>query len=101
MIIAGERTSGRHEEELRSPYSGHVIDTVPVADVDDVEHAITTAVRGAQHQRQLTAHQREAILRRAGDLPDARADELPQTISGETGKPISEARGEAARVGDL
>ena len=49
----------------------------------------------------LTAYEREAILRRAGDIADARVDDLARTISGETGKPIGEAKGEASRVGDL
>lgn len=101
MIIAGEWTSGRQEEELRSPYNREVIETVPVADVADVDRAIDAAVRGAKHQRQLSAYEREAILRRAGDIADARVDDLAWTISGETGKPIGEAKGEASRVGDL
>ena len=101
MIIAGESTTGRRQEELRSPYDDQVIETVPVADVGDVDRAIAGAVRGAEHQRRLPAYEREAILRRAGDIADARADELARTISRETGKPISEAWGEASRVGDL
>ena len=93
MIIAGEWTSGRQQEELRSPYNHEVIETVPVADVADVDRAIAAAVRGAKHQRQLSAYEREAILRRAGDIADARVDDLARTISGETGKPIGEAKG--------
>ena len=64
-----------------------------MADVGDVDRAIAGAVRGAEHQRRLPAYEREAILRRAGDIADARADELAGTISRETGKPISEAEG--------
>ena len=101
MLVAGEWTAGAQQEELRGPYSGEVIDTVPVADVRDVDRAIATAVRGAAHQRQLTGYEREGILRRAGDIADARADDLARTISQETGKPIGEAKGEASRVGDL
>ena len=101
MIIAGERTTGARQEELRSPYSHEVIETVAVASTDDVDRAIAAAVRGAEHQRRLTAHDREAILRRAGDIADARADDLARTISAESGKPISEAKSEASRVGDL
>lgn len=101
MIIGGEWTSGGQQEELRSPYDGEVIETVTLADVGDVDRAITAAVHGAEYQRQLTAHEREAILRRAGDIADARVDDLAQTISRETGKPIGEAKGEASRVGDL
>jgi glyceraldehyde-3-phosphate dehydrogenase (NADP+) len=101
MIVAGEWTAGGRQEELRSPYNHEVIDTVPVAGDGDVDRAVAGAVRGAKHQRRLSAYEREAILRRAGDIADARVDDLARTISHETGKPISEARGEASRVGDL
>jgi acyl-CoA reductase-like NAD-dependent aldehyde dehydrogenase len=101
MLVAGEWTEGAQREELRSPYSGEVIDTVPVADVQDVDRAIAAAVRGAKHQRRLTAYDREAILRRAGDIADSRVDDLAETISRETGKPIGEATAEASRVGHV
>ncbi len=101
MVVAGEWTLSGREEALRSPYSGEVISTVPVADLDDVDRALAAAVRGARHQRQLSGHARESILRRAGDIADGRCEQLAQVISSETGKPISEARGEASRIGDL
>jgi len=101
MYVAGEWSDGAQQEELRSPYSGEVIDTVPVATVDDVDRAIASAVQGAAQQRRTTGHEREAILRRAGDIADTRVDELAATISRETGKAITEARAEASRAGDL
>ncbi len=101
MLLAGEWTAGAQQEELRSPYDREVIGTVPLADVDDVDRAIAAAVRGAAHQRQLTGYEREVILRRAGDIADARVDDLARTISRESGKPLGEAKGEASRVGDL
>jgi glyceraldehyde-3-phosphate dehydrogenase (NADP+) len=101
MFVAGEWIEGAQQEELRSPYSGEVIDTVPLADVQDVDRAIAAAARGAEHQRRLTAYEREAILRRAGDIADSRVDELAQTISRESGKPIAEASAEASRAGHI
>lgn len=101
MFVAGEWVEGAQREELRSPYDGEVIDTVPVADVAAVERAIDAAVRGAAHQRRTTGFEREAILRRAGDIADGRVDELAQTISRESGKPITEATAEAARAGHI
>ena len=101
MYVAGEWSDGAQQEELRSPYSGEVIDTVPIATTADVDRAIGSAVHAAAHQRRTTGHEREAILRRAGDIADARVDELASTISRETGKAIAEARVEASRAGDL
>src|SRR3954454_13397652 len=101
MYVGGAWTDGARQEELRSPYSGEVIDTVPVGTLEDVERALASAVRGAAVQRRTTRHEREAILRRAGDLADARVDDLAATISRESGKAIAEARAEASRAGDL
>src|SRR6266536_2154964 len=101
MYVAGEWSDGAQQEELRSPYNGETIDTVPVATADDVDRAIAAAVRGAAQQRRTTGHEREAILRRAGDIADTRVEELAAAISSESGKAITEARAEAARAGDL
>ena len=101
MFVAGEWVTGTREEELRSPYSGAVIDTVQVAGVEDVDRAIAAAVRGAEHQRGTTGFEREQVLRRAGDLADERVDELAQIISRESGKPIAEATAEASRAGHI
>ena len=62
MFVAGEWTDGAQQEELRSPYSGAALDTIPVAAVDDVDRALAAAVRGAAKQRRTTGHEREAIL---------------------------------------
>jgi glyceraldehyde-3-phosphate dehydrogenase (NADP+) len=101
MFVAGEWIVGAQQEELRSPYSGEVIETVPVAGAEDVDRAIAAAVRGAAHQRRTTGYEREAILRRAGDIADQRVDELAQTISRESGKPVTEAIAEASRAGHI
>src|SRR3954463_5658293 len=76
MLVAGEWTDGARQEEVRSPYSGEAIDTVPVAGLDDVERALAGAVRGAAAQRRTTGHAREALLRRAGRIAAARGAAL-------------------------
>ena len=43
MFVAGEWIVGAQQEELRSPYSGEVIETVPVAGAEDVDRAIAAA----------------------------------------------------------
>ena len=87
MHVAGEWIDGAQQEELRSPYNGEVIDAVPIATAADVDRALASAVRGAAHQRRTTGHEREAILRHAGDIADARVEELANTISREAGRP--------------
>ncbi|HEY7814409.1 MAG TPA: aldehyde dehydrogenase family protein, partial [Nakamurella sp.] len=98
--IAGRARSGR-EEQVRSPFDGAVIDTVPSAGVEDVDRALTAAVAGAAIWRRTPAHERMRILLKAAELADERADSIALTLSAENGKAISEARGEASRSGAL
>lgn len=103
MLIAGNwrgAADGR-TEEVRSPFDGRTIDTVPVATVKDAEAALDRAEIGAHVQRTTPAHVRVDILLRAAALADERAEDIAQTISAETGKPITEARGEASRSGNI
>jgi acyl-CoA reductase-like NAD-dependent aldehyde dehydrogenase len=103
MLIAGNwrgAADGR-TEEVRSPFDGRIIDTVPVATVEDAQNALDRAEIGAHLQRSTPAHVRVDILLRAAALADERAEDIAQTISAETGKPITEARGEASRSGNI
>jgi acyl-CoA reductase-like NAD-dependent aldehyde dehydrogenase len=88
-------------EEVTSPFDGSVVGTVPVATVEDVDAALAAAQGGAERWRRTPAHERMRILLRAAELADDRAEETARLISGECGKTITEARGEASRSGDL
>src|SRR5919107_6350656 len=88
-------------EEVTSPYDGSVVGTVPVAGAEDVEAALAAAEGGARTWRRTPAHERMAILLRAAELADERAEDTARLISGETGKTITEATGEAGRSGAL
>lgn len=103
MLVAGNwrGASDGRLEEVRSPFDGRTIDTVPVATVKDAQDALDRAEIGAHLQRTTPAHTRVDILLRAAALADERAEDIAQTISAETGKPITEARGEASRSGNI
>ncbi|MCP2046660.1 aldehyde dehydrogenase family protein [Paenarthrobacter histidinolovorans] len=103
MLIAGNwrNATDGGTEEVRSPFDGRTIDTVPVATVKDAQDALNRAEIGAHLQRTTPAHVRVDILLRAAALADERAEDIAQTISAETGKPITEARGEASRSGNI
>ena len=103
MLIGGTwqpAASGR-TEDVTSPFDGTVTGTVPVAGPADVRAAVDRAETGAVTWRRTPAHERMRILLRAAELADERAEQTAQTISAEAGKTITEARGEAARTGDL
>jgi acyl-CoA reductase-like NAD-dependent aldehyde dehydrogenase len=101
MYVAGEWRGAFREEEVLNPYDGEVVDTVPVAGADDALAAIAAAIDGASVMRRMPAFERDEILRRGAQRLEERLDELARTIALEVGKPLSEARSEAARIPDL
>lgn len=103
MLIGGrwEQALAGRTEEVASPFDGAVVGTVPVAGVEDAAAALDHAERGAKVWRETPGHERMRILRRAAELADERAPQIARVISGETGKTITEATGEASRSGEL
>src|SRR6201986_858004 len=103
MLIGGTwqpAASGR-TQDVTSPVDGRAPGTVPGAGPAAVRAAVDRAETGAVTWRRTPAHERMRILLRAAELADERAEQTAQTISAEAGKTITEARGEAARTGDL
>lgn len=84
--------------EIRNPFDGNVIDTVPKATTDEVDAALASAASGAKTMSATTGYERFELLHRTAQLIRDRTEELAQTISAEAGKPISEARIEVGRA---
>jgi glyceraldehyde-3-phosphate dehydrogenase (NADP+) len=101
MYVAGEWRGAAAEDEIRNPYSGEVVGSVPRASVADVEAALAAGVHGAAAMRRLSTHERQVLLERAAALTAAAIDELAHTISAEEGKPLGEALAESSRIPDL
>jgi glyceraldehyde-3-phosphate dehydrogenase (NADP+) len=101
MYVAGEWRGTAEEEAVTNPFDGEIVDTVPVAHAADAVLALAAAVEGARAMRRLSPWERAEIVCRAADLVEASVDELARTIALEVGKPLAEARGEAARIPEL
>jgi glyceraldehyde-3-phosphate dehydrogenase (NADP+) len=101
MYLAGEWVAGAVRHEIRSPFTGETLATVPRAGVADAARAVDAAVEGARQMAALPAHERAGILERAAALADARVEAVARTIAAEAGKPLNEARGEASRAGRI
>jgi glyceraldehyde-3-phosphate dehydrogenase (NADP+) len=103
LLIGGQWRASRsgRVEEVRSPFDGSVVGTVPIAAPEDIEAAMEAAERGAATWRRTPAHERMQILHRAAGLADERSPVIARTISAENGKTITEATVEASRSGDL
>ncbi|MCC7262381.1 MAG: aldehyde dehydrogenase family protein [Candidatus Latescibacteria bacterium] len=97
MYIDGAWVEGKEKIEVRNPFDGAVIDTVPRATAQDVQRALDSAARGTRVMAGLTAYQRYQILHRAAELMAQRLEDLGRTITLEEGKIIAEGRAEAGR----
>ncbi len=74
-----------------------VVALVPEGAASDVDAAVSAAAEAFKGWRLLTGVARAEHLHRFAEAVGARAEELAQAMAREVGKPITEARGEAAR----
>ena len=72
MRIAGETVHSDRTIEVRYPFTGETIATVPRATVEQVRRAFSIA---RAYRPTLSRHERHAILTRAAELIAARQDE--------------------------
>ncbi len=98
MFCAGEWRDHSEQIEVKNPYNGQVIDTVPKAGADDVDQALTALVDGARRMKQMSAYDRGRILRKAAEIMRQREQELGLLISLEEGKILAEGVLEANRA---
>jgi acyl-CoA reductase-like NAD-dependent aldehyde dehydrogenase len=97
MYVAGQWIDTEKKIEVLNPYDGSVVDTVPRADLGDVDRALESAVRGARTMAKLPGYDRHRILKKAADLIEARTEEFARTITLEEGKNLAESRAEVSR----
>jgi putative phosphonoacetaldehyde dehydrogenase len=98
LRIAGEKLARDRIIEVRHPYNGILIGTVPKASVDDVKRALKIA-RGFKSP--LTRHDRYQILMKAGAIVDARRDDLSHLITLESGLCLKDSQYEVGRASDV
>ncbi len=98
MLIGGSSVGDGPDVEVRNPFDGSVVGTVPEATEEEVELALSVAAEGASVMRRLPRADRAAVLARAAELIEARDEALTRTIASESGKTVREARGEVARA---
>ncbi len=85
---------------VNDPATEDVIGTIAVATVDDLDSALAAAQDGFEVWRKTGTWQRAAILRRVAELMRERQSEIGELMSLETGKPLTEARGETSAAAD-
>lgn len=101
MYIAGSWIESTDTRPVIAPFSGEVVDTVPVASSRHVDECLAAAEDGARAMAKLTGYERNQVLQKAADLLAGSIEDFARTISLEEGKPLAEARGEVSRMPDL
>jgi glyceraldehyde-3-phosphate dehydrogenase (NADP+) len=100
MFLAGSWVDKSEKIEVVNPFDNSVVDTVPKADVSDIDRALKSAVEGAKTMRAMPAYERYRILNQASRLMKERQADLARTLTLEEGKPIRESMVEAARAAE-
>jgi len=98
FLIGGEWRSSDEVLEVKFPYDGTVVDSVYMAQPQDLEDAMAAAVRGFEITRKLPAYKRTEILQNLHRLMRERFDELVDVMIMEGGKNRKTAVGEMTRA---
>ncbi len=85
---------------VHSPATEEKIGEVPHGDSEDVALVLASAARGLATWKATPAWERAKIMRRAAELIRERVEDIARVMSGETGKPLAEARGEVNGTAD-
>jgi aldehyde dehydrogenase (NAD+) len=88
--------------EKRNPWRpSEVTGVYPASDAEDARAAVAAARDAFPGWSGLPAAQRAAFFHRAADAIEARAERIAQDMTAEMGKPLREARVEAARAATI
>lgn len=98
LRIAGRKVDRDGRIEVRYPYTGELVATVPRATVEDVRAALRCA---RDFRSPLTRHDRYRILMRAGEIIAGRIDEIARLITLESGLCLKDTTHEVGRASDV
>jgi succinate-semialdehyde dehydrogenase/glutarate-semialdehyde dehydrogenase len=100
MYINGQSVDAANNEviDVINPATGAVVDTVPAATKEDVQLAIDKATEAQKIWKDVPVYQKAEIMYRFLELVENNKEDLAQTLSAETGKPIVEARAEIGNI---
>ncbi|MCP9484443.1 MAG: aldehyde dehydrogenase family protein [Gaiellaceae bacterium MAG52_C11] len=104
LYVGGEwrESSSSRTYEKRDPWRpSEVVGVYAAASAADAADAVAAARLALPAWSSLPADRRAAIFRIAAAALDARAEDVARDMTAETGKPLREARGEAARAATI
>src|SRR5215510_925229 len=98
MRIAGKRVDAESRIEVRNPYTGEIVGTVPAATPAQVAEAFRL---GCAYKPKLTRWERQKILLRTAELLAERREVIATLISMESGLCLKDALYEVGRACDV
>ena len=98
LRIAGEKVFRDRSIEIRHPYNGELVGSVPKATALDVRQALKIA---RDFRSPLTRHDRYEILMKAGAIIAAQRDDLARLITMESGLCLKDSLYEVGRASDV
>ena len=98
LRIAGRPVDRDGRIEVRYPYTGELVATVPKATVEDVRTALKVA---REFRSPLTRYDRYRILMRAGEIIASRVPEIARLITLESGLCLKDSTYEVGRASDV
>ena len=102
LFIGGQwlTAQDRATAAVVNPATGDEIGQVPLATVEDLDHALEVARLSFDQWRQTVPDQRAKILKRAADLILERAPHIAAQMTLEEGKPLRESLDEVTRAAE-
>jgi glyceraldehyde-3-phosphate dehydrogenase (NADP+) len=97
MLLNGQWVDRDKKIDVIDPFDNSLVDTVPSASKEDVELALTAAVKGFEITKRMTVYDRAQILFKTAAIISENLDDFAKLIAREASKTITEARKEASR----
>lgn len=91
MLINGEHVSDMDREDVINPYNGEIIDSVPIAHLNNVDKAIKAANDAKESLQEMSAFKISNKLYAVCEKLKENKEEFAQLLTKEVGKPINES----------
>ncbi len=96
-----DSSSGATTKTYNPANTSEEVSVYPLSTLQDAQRAIEAACEAFPKWAQTPPPQRGAILDKAGQIIDARLDDMARALTQEEGKTFAEARGEVIRARDI
>src|SRR5882672_10651352 len=99
MTIDGQAASGAATIDVVNPATGQVFAAAPDCARDQLDAAVAAARKAFKTWRATPIEERQALVRKAGDLLIAHAEDLGRLFTKEQGRPVEAAKQEILGAG--